>query len=249
MISTIWRSNSHKGSGHQCCPCGGRSWRGPCWPPPPPLWPPPLPPPCPLAPFSSLSSASAENLFLNTKLRHSNEIKDQDFSILLIHGGLFRWYWSSLSPKAILDSWNLWLDWRGVDFERADDIAIHSLITSQSRSHWREIVHIWMFCLHYIILHQNWFLPLFFPFHVWWFSGWHDSHPPSPGPMVHRLPTLVNLAPHCFVAHIYHTVMWPVWSSIFNSCKSEDAQEKTNLVLVKPKCMFCAPDLFLTAIL
>ena len=45
------------------------------------------------------------------------------------------------------------------------------------------------------------FSPLF------WFSGWHDSHPPSPGPMVHRLPTLVNLAPHCFVAHIYHTVV------------------------------------------
>ena len=45
-------------------------------------------------------------------------------------------------------------------------------------------------------------LLLFPPSHVWWFSGWHDSHPPSPGPMVHRLPTLVNLAPRCFVAHI-----------------------------------------------
>ena len=39
-------------------------------------------------------------------------------------------------------------------------------------------------------------LPCLVIFWVTWFT------PPRPGPMVHRLPTLVNLAIHCFVAHI-----------------------------------------------
>ena len=39
-------------------------------------------------------------------------------------------------------------------------------------------------------------LPCLVIFWVTWFT------PPRPGPMVHRLPTLVNLATHCFVTHI-----------------------------------------------